>query len=125
MTGILPYLLSLTPANDLQATFDAITEHEQTLVEPLLAFLTHPTQRSRGVLIVGSEQGGITRVPTVSFVVRGQRHIDSKELVRMVNRKGGVSGFTLPEINIRRSLLTWHSRSVSDGTRIPCPVEIQ
>ncbi|THV03935.1 PLP-dependent transferase [Dendrothele bispora CBS 962.96] len=90
-TGILPYLLSLTPINDLQATFDAIASHEKSLVDPLLAFFTHPEQRARGLMIVGSEDAhDIGRVPTISFVIQGENPIPSQEIVKRINRKGGV-----------------------------------
>ncbi|KAK7455083.1 hypothetical protein VKT23_010954 [Stygiomarasmius scandens] len=89
-TGILPYLLSLTAENDLQSSFDAITSHEHTLVEPLLAFFTHPEQRARGLMIVGSEEADANRVPTISFVVQGRNPIPSQEIVKSINRRGGV-----------------------------------
>ncbi|GLB44932.1 putative aminotransferase class-V [Lyophyllum shimeji] len=43
------YLLSLTPDPALKKTFEAIAAQEETLVEPLLEFLTAPAQRERGV----------------------------------------------------------------------------
>ncbi|KAF5373586.1 hypothetical protein D9758_000945 [Tetrapyrgos nigripes] len=89
-TGILPYLLSLTPLNDLQATFDAITSHEHDLVQPLLAFFTHPDQRKRGLMLVGSEDSDASRVPTISFVILGQNPISSPEIVKRINQRGGV-----------------------------------
>jgi len=89
-TGILDYLLSLTPHNDLKKTFEAIASHEQTLVNVLLSYLTHPDQRARGVRVVGDEQGGLSRVPTISFVVVGQSALKSKDIVRVFDQKGGV-----------------------------------
>ena len=62
--------------------------HEQTIVEPLLAFLR--SQEERGVRIVGEENAGPTRVPTISFVVTGTRPIRSKDVVAAFDRKGGV-----------------------------------
>ncbi|KAF8917551.1 pyridoxal phosphate-dependent transferase [Mucidula mucida] len=79
-TGVIPYLLSLTPENDLKATFNAIAAHEQALVEPLLSFLTDPVQEARGVRVVGEEKSGLTRVPTISFLVVGERPIKSKDI---------------------------------------------
>ncbi len=90
-TGVIPYLLSLTPENDLKATFNAIAAHEQALVEPLLSFLTDPVQEARGVRVVGEEKSGLTRVPTISFLVVGERPIKSKEVVKVFDKKGGVS----------------------------------
>jgi len=90
-TGVIPYLLSLTPQNDLKATFDAIADHEQTLLKPLLGFLTDPAQKERGVRIVGDEDSGLSRVPTVSFVVVGQKPLKSQDIVEVFDKKGGVS----------------------------------
>ncbi|KAI0318606.1 PLP-dependent transferase [Amylostereum chailletii] len=87
-TGVLPYLLSLTPEGTLQSSFDAVAKHEQTLVEPLLEFLR--SQEPRGVRIVGEEGAGLGRVPTISFVVTGDRPIKSKDVVQVFDKKGGV-----------------------------------
>lgn len=90
VTGIIPYLKSLTPAGDLKSAFDAIAKHEQTLVEPLLAYLTDPAQEAKGVRIVGEEKAGLTRVPTISFVVVAPKSIKSKDIVEVFDKKGGV-----------------------------------
>lgn len=90
-TGVLQYLLSLTPKNDLNASFEAIASHEQKLVEPLLTFLTAPEQVQRGVRIFGEETAGINRVPTVSFLVVGERAIKSSDIVEVFDKKGEVS----------------------------------
>lgn len=89
-TGVLDYLLSLTPARDLGKTYDAIAVHEQALLLPLLTFLTDPVQYERGVRVVGEETVGLSRVPTVSFVVTGQRAVKSKDIVQVFDKKGGV-----------------------------------
>ncbi|KAJ3983500.1 pyridoxal phosphate-dependent transferase [Lentinula detonsa] len=89
-TGVLPYLLSLNPENNLQASFDAIAAHEQKLVQPLLAFLTAPKQIERGVRIVGAENAGVTRVPTISFIVVGERATKSSDIVKVFDKKGGI-----------------------------------
>ena len=89
-TGIVPYLLSLTPENSLQASFNAIALYEQELLKILLGYLTHPEQKARGVRIVGDENVNLTRVPTISFVVIGERPIKSKDVVAIFDRKGGV-----------------------------------
>jgi len=109
-TGIIPYLLSLTSLNDLQSTFDAITVHEQSLLQPLLAFLTHPKQRKRGLMIVGEETSDMNRVPTVSFIIQGNTGIESKEIVKMVNRRGGVG-------------IRWYDYSCFTATGTVLPVE--
>ncbi|KAA1476925.1 PLP-dependent transferase [Dentipellis sp. KUC8613] len=88
VTGVLEYLLSLTPSRDLDASFKAIAEHEQKLVEPLLAFLK--SQEARGVHIVGSEKAGLSRAPTISFVVGGERPIKSRDVVKVFDQKGGI-----------------------------------
>ncbi|KAF8159241.1 pyridoxal phosphate-dependent transferase [Crassisporium funariophilum] len=89
-TGVNQYLLSLTPKNDLQATFDAIAVHEQALLKPLISFLIDPVQRERGVRIVGEETINLERVPTVSFVVVGQKPLDSRFIVDVFDKKGGI-----------------------------------
>ncbi|KAI0027079.1 PLP-dependent transferase [Vararia minispora EC-137] len=106
LTAVLPYLLSLAPAgvhahnvppeqisisdagDALQNAFDAIAAHEQTLLEPLLAFLR--AQAPRGVRIVGTEDAGLARVPTVSFVVGGERALHSRDVVAVFDAKGGI-----------------------------------
>jgi hypothetical protein len=92
-TAILPYLISLSPSNakSLEASFDAIAAYEQNLLNVLLGFLTAPEQVERGVRVVGDDKVGMGRVPTVSFVVTGQRAIKSKDIVKVFDAKGGVS----------------------------------
>ena len=89
-TGVNAYLESLTPAKDLKASFAAIAEHEQTLIKPLLTFLTDPAQFKRGVRMVGD--GAITaqRVPTISFLVVGQNPIKSSDVVKAFDETGTV-----------------------------------
>ncbi|KAF5379396.1 hypothetical protein D9615_006656 [Tricholomella constricta] len=91
-TGAIAYLESLAPApaHDLKQAFAGIAAHEQTLVVPLLGFLTHPAQRARGVRVVGEEQPGPERVPTVSFVVVGPKRIRSRDVVGVFDRRGGI-----------------------------------
>ncbi|KAF8073921.1 pyridoxal phosphate-dependent transferase [Lyophyllum atratum] len=89
-TGAVDYLLSLTPSRDLKKTFDAIAAHEQTLVAPLLGFLTDPAQRERGVRVVGEEDAGLSRVPTISFVVVGQKPLKSRDIVRVFDQMGEI-----------------------------------
>jgi len=89
-TGVVPYLLSLTPENNLEASFAAMAEHEQTLVRALLSFLTDKQQYDRGVRLVGTSTIDLTRVPTISFVVIGQRAIKSKDLVAVFDKEGGI-----------------------------------
>ena len=76
LVGIRGYLGSLAShhgladTRDLAATFALIAEHEQQLVQPLLAFLDeHP----RVELIGNPHADREHRVPTVSFTVEGQR----------------------------------------------------
>ncbi|KAH7890443.1 pyridoxal phosphate-dependent transferase [Phlebopus sp. FC_14] len=89
-TGVVPYLLSLTPSNDLQASFDAIAEHEQQLLRPLLTFLTDAKQFARGVRVVGTSNIDMTRVPTISFVITGQNAVKSRDIVAAFDKKGGI-----------------------------------
>ncbi|KAJ6626088.1 pyridoxal phosphate-dependent transferase [Mycena sp. CBHHK59/15] len=89
-TAVLPYLLSLTPAGDLDATFAAIAAHETTLVTKLLAYVTAPEQAARGLRVVGVEEPVADRVPTVSFVVVGDRPMRSKDVVKVFDQRGGI-----------------------------------
>ncbi|KAG2012170.1 selenocysteine lyase, variant 2 [Coprinopsis cinerea AmutBmut pab1-1] len=86
-TGVIQYLRSLTSANDLKASFEAIAEHEQTLLKPLLDFLTAPAQWERGVRIVGQSTVDLSRVPTVSFVVVGPKALRSRDIVKAFDEK--------------------------------------
>lgn len=89
-SGVVPYLLSLTPENKLEASFAAIAQHEQSLLRPLLSFLTDKQQYDRGVRLVGTSTIDLSRVPTVSFVVTGQRAIKSKDIVAEFDKEGNV-----------------------------------
>jgi len=89
-TSVVPYFLSLTPANDLEATFAAIKAHETKLVTALLSYLTAPEQVARGVRIVGIEEPSEDRLPTVSFVVVGDRPMRSTEVVKVFDKRGGI-----------------------------------
>ncbi|KAH7915574.1 pyridoxal phosphate-dependent transferase [Hygrophoropsis aurantiaca] len=89
-TGVVPYLQSLTPENNLEASFNAIAAHEQTLVKPLLGFLADRKQFERGVRVVGLSKSDLSRVPTISFVVVGQNAIKSKDIVAVFDTKGGI-----------------------------------
>ncbi|KAJ7258105.1 pyridoxal phosphate-dependent transferase [Mycena haematopus] len=110
-TSVIPYLLSLTPAHELSATFAAIAAHETRLVSALLAFLTAPAQRARGVRVVGVEEPSTDRVPTVSFVVVGERPMRSKDIVRVFDERGG--------IGIRYG----HFYAYTLSTQLPPPVD--
>ncbi|RXW18739.1 hypothetical protein EST38_g7102, partial [Candolleomyces aberdarensis] len=89
-TGVVQYLQSLTPDNSLSSAHDAMAEHEQTLLRPLISFLTDPAQWDRGVRIVGDDTVHLGRVPTVSFVVVGPRATKSKDIVKEFDRRGKV-----------------------------------
>lgn len=90
-------LNATSPDEVLQATFDAIALYEQNLLKPLLSFLTDSIQYERGVRIIGNATADLTRAPTISFVVVGQRPMKSKDIVnssahyfQAVDQKGGV-----------------------------------
>ncbi|KAI0685569.1 PLP-dependent transferase [Cytidiella melzeri] len=87
-TAIPKYLRSLAPSGSLEDAFIAIAEHEQTLVTPLLSYLR--SQEARGVRIVGDESPGPSRVPTISFVVQGDKPIASRDIVRVFDSKGNI-----------------------------------
>ncbi len=90
-TGVPSYIRSLAPngSGKLEDAWDAIARHEQTLLEPLLGYLRG--KEGRGVRIVGDVQAGLGRVPTVSFVVVGERAMKSKDVVAVFDKKGNVS----------------------------------
>ncbi|KAG1800225.1 pyridoxal phosphate-dependent transferase [Suillus plorans] len=90
-SAIVPYLKSLTPEDDLTASFNAIAKHEQELLTPLLRFLTDAKQVDRGVRIIGESEINFSRTSNVSFVVVGQNAIKSKNIVEAFNKKGGIS----------------------------------
>jgi len=92
-SAVPPYLHSLVPSpkagsDTLSEAFALIAKHEQTLLEPLLTYLRG--EANRGVRIVGEEFPGDSRVPTVSFVVVGQRPMSSKEVVKAFDVKGNI-----------------------------------
>lgn len=89
-SAVVPYLLSLSKSGSFTDSFASIAAHEQSLLTPLLDFLRAPAQFARGVRVVGSDSVDISRVPTVSFVVAGQRPMRSKDLVSLFDREGGV-----------------------------------
>lgn len=89
-SGVVPYLLSLTPENNLEATFAAIAQHEQGLLKPLLSFLTDRQQYDRGVRLVGTSAIDLSRVPTISFVVIGQWAMKSKDIVAEFDKERDV-----------------------------------
>lgn len=94
VTAIPEYLRSLTPSGTLEDAFKSIADHEQSLVQPLLAYLK--SQEARGVHIVGDENAGLSRVPTISFVVQGERPISSRDVVKVFDSKGNVCLLSLP-----------------------------
>ena len=87
-TAVPPYLKSLTPVGTLAAAFGAITAHEQELLKLMLGYLR--SKEARGVRVVGDEFEGPSRVPTVSFVVVGERAIRSRDVVKAFDEKGNV-----------------------------------
>jgi len=109
VTGILEYLLSISPTPSpaittstysdpktieaLDATFAAIAKHEHALIVKLLDFLLSPEAHARGVRVVGEETSSKSRVPTISFViVAGEKGaaIKSKDVVKVFDDKGGI-----------------------------------
>lgn len=89
-TAIVPYLQSLAPSGDLDEAFALIAAHEQSLLAPLLGYLTSPEARARGVCVVGNEKADLNRVPTVSFVVAGEKKLSSKDIVALFDKKGNM-----------------------------------
>lgn len=93
-TAVPPYLRGLAPSGDLQSAFKLIARHEQSLIKPLLSFLK--SKEERGVRIVGEEHASANRIPTVSFVVVGDRAIKSQYIVEIFDKKGEVSASPEP-----------------------------
>ncbi|KAI0919366.1 hypothetical protein AcV7_006122 [Taiwanofungus camphoratus] len=87
-TAVPPYLRGLAPSGDLQSAFKLIARHEQSLIKPLLSFLK--SKEERGVRIVGEEHASANRIPTVSFVVVGDRAIKSQYIVEIFDKKGEI-----------------------------------
>lgn len=96
--GVVSYLLSLTPENNLEASFAAIAEYEQRLIQPLLSFLTAKQQYDRGVRIVGTSRVDLSRVPTISFVVIGPHAIKSEDIVAEFDKERKVASLSLSNI---------------------------
>lgn len=89
-SAVPPYFKSLTATRLLEAAFDVIAEHEQALITPLLRYLGSEWSIKRGVRIVGDPLPGPTRVPTISFVVIGERPIRSQDIVKAFDQKGNI-----------------------------------
>ncbi|KAI0343660.1 PLP-dependent transferase [Trametopsis cervina] len=87
-TAIPVYLRSLTPSGTLEDAFNVISEHDENIVGLLLEFLR--SKKGRGVKIVGDENTGPTRAPTVSFVVQGENPISSRDVVKAFDNKGNI-----------------------------------
>lgn len=88
VAGVLPYIRSLSPTGDIDDAFTRIATHEQALLTPLIGYLTSPEADARGVRIVGSDEVNLSRVPTVSFVVIGERSVRSPDIVAYFDKKG-------------------------------------
>jgi selenocysteine lyase/cysteine desulfurase len=88
--AIVEYLKGLTPVGTLDAAYEAIALQEHALLDVLLGFLNAPEQHKRGVRIVGESANNASRDPTVSFVVRGDRPLSSREVVAHFDKAGGV-----------------------------------
>jgi hypothetical protein len=116
VTGVLEYLLSISPVSGpalstsmggpgsvysdpethtrLKATFTAIARQEQVLLKRLLGHLTSEKLVKRGVRVIGEETTNETRLPTVTFVVvKGETGnvISGKDIAKVFDTKGGVS----------------------------------
>ena len=87
-TPVVPYLKSLTVSGTLEDAWGAVARHEQVLLGELLGYLRGKYER--GVRIVGEEREGEGMVPTVSFVVAGERGIASREVVEAFDRRQNV-----------------------------------
>jgi hypothetical protein len=93
-TAVVPYLKSLTAEGTFEAGYAAIAAHDSDLASRLIDYLTAPKQRARGIRVVGSEQPGPDRMPTVSILVgegvNGEKSWGSKELIDEFDKRGKV-----------------------------------
>ena len=91
-TAVVPYLESLTPKGTVDDAYAMISEHDVKLAEAVLKYLTAPKQRERGVRVVGSEEPGPNRMPTISFVLvqsaDGKPPMKSKAVVAEFDKRG-------------------------------------
>lgn len=77
----------------------------------LLGYLTEEKQFERGVRVVGNAKArGPERVPTISFIVVGQKAIKSKDVVKAFDKKGGVCHFVLCLFLIRLSFISFFTQ---------------
>lgn len=104
VAGVLPYIQSLSPIGDIDDAFLRIAAHEQTLLAPLIGYLRSPQAVSRGVRIVGSDEITLSRVPTVSFVVIGERAVRSPDIVAYFDKKGKVGWFRISQ-EIKKTMM--------------------
>lgn len=84
---VVDYLKDITPKDDVNASFAAIARHERALMVPLLEYLLSDAAKARGVRIVGPESVE-ARVPTISFVVTGDKPLKSPDIVAAFDKKG-------------------------------------
>ncbi|KAH7098770.1 PLP-dependent transferase [Auriculariales sp. MPI-PUGE-AT-0066] len=106
-TPVLTYLESLDQSGDadLDKAFATVAKHETTLMQPLLDFLLSDAAKARGVRVVGPETVQ-DRVPTVSFVVIGDRAMKSADVVAEVDKAEKVrSRLRLAQCGVRSSHL--------------------
>jgi len=93
-TAIVPYIESLTAEGTLEAGFTTMKTHDAEIAKVLLRFLSADKQRKRGVKIVGSEEPGPDRMPTISFVVGtgdgGETALKSKMVVNMFDKRSTI-----------------------------------
>ncbi|KAH8927495.1 PLP-dependent transferase [Atractiella rhizophila] len=86
-TAIVPYLESLatSDSNDrLASAFERIADHEQSLMDVILGFLSS----TEGITVIGNPSADKhARVPTISFIVQGQR---SEEIVQKIHDSGEI-----------------------------------
>jgi selenocysteine lyase/cysteine desulfurase len=96
-TAVAPYVKSLTASGTLEAGFEAMRAHDSETADQILKYLTQPKLRKRGVRVIGSEQSGPNRMPTISILVRegaaGEPAMKSKDLIAAVDKFGTVSYF--------------------------------
>lgn len=120
LTAISEYLRKLSPARSLTDTFEQFGRYEQSLIIPLLTFLK--SKEARGVRIVGEERAGMTRVPTISFVVVGDRAIKSRDVVKAFDKKGKVRrrrSVSLCDPHPHQSPRLRSASATATSTRIP------
>lgn len=94
---IIDYLISLVPgvngskSDQLVTAFERIALHEQSLIAPLLEYLSSDEVKAKGVKIIGqTSPSALVRVPTISFSLGPNSDLTPARLVDAMHKTGKV-----------------------------------